>query len=183
MKVDSKKYYEMGKYDRENKPEKGEVWLYTDGSCYWKDRIGGWAAILKFCDGKEVHLTDGKENTTSNRMEIYAVLKGLEFIRNQNNYQVESIKLVSDSLYVLETIAYQKYHMNRDLWDRVFELLKGYEIELVFVHGHTGHYYNEKCNELANISRKQLLEKYTLNEEELSYYEKLLMSRFQRKHS
>ena len=73
--------------------------IYTDGSCHTQNRIGAWAAIIFTATGKKV-LAETVADTTHNRMERLAVIKGIEFIK-RNYPGITTIKLFSDSQYVV----------------------------------------------------------------------------------
>ncbi len=135
-----------------------EVRLYTDGSCRGNPGPGGWAAIL-VCDGAEKTLSGGEASTTNNRMELTAAIKGLAALK----YPCR-VTLTSDSMYLIQAVslgwakswrargwrrADGKPALNPDLWERLLELLEQHEVELVWVKGHAGHPYNERCDALA----------------------------------
>ena len=134
------------------------VTLYTDGACSGNPGPGGWGAILEF-NGVEKELSGGEPNTTNNRMELTAVIKGLQALKEPCN-----VELYSDSKYVIDALqkgwawgwrkrgwikSDKKPALNPDLWERLLELLDTHEVELVWVKGHDGHPYNERCDRLA----------------------------------
>ena len=134
-----------------------EVELYTDGACRGNPGPGGWGAILVY--GKhEKEMSGGEEATTNNRMELMAAIRGLEALR-----EACRVTLYSDSRYLVDAVsqgwlASWRAHgwrrgreelKNRDLWQRIDELLAHHEVELVWVKGHAGHDYNERCDALA----------------------------------
>lgn len=128
--------------------------IYTDGSSRGNPGPGGYGTILVF-NGKEKELSEGFRRTTNNRMELLAVIRGLEALKT-NEYPV---KLYSDSKYVVDAIKLGwvygwmktgfKKKKNKDLWLKWFEVQKPFQIEYVWVKGHAGHHYNERCDELA----------------------------------
>ncbi len=138
------------------------VELYTDGACSGNPGPGGWAFILR-CPrtGKELERSDGTGETTNNVMELTAVLKGLEALKEPCH-----VKLFADSVYVgkgmSEWMAGWKKKgwkrndggklvpiKNRELWIRLDELLQTHHVEFVHVKGHAGHVENERCDQLA----------------------------------
>ena len=134
------------------------VILYTDGACSGNPGPGGWGAVLR-CNGKEKELSGGELNTTNNRMELLAVINGLEALNRKCR-----VKIYSDSSYVVNGItkgwaeswkknnwrkADKKPALNSDLWDRLLTLLSQHEYEFEWIKGHAGHPENERCDRLA----------------------------------
>ena len=132
--------------------------MFTDGACSGNPGPGGWGTILRF-KGVEKELSDGEEKTTNNRMELTAVIKGLEALKEPCH-----ILLTTDSKYVADGIgkgwaeswqkngwrkADKKPALNPDLWEILLDEIKKHEISYVWVKGHAGHPYNERCDELA----------------------------------
>ncbi|HHX53392.1 MAG TPA: ribonuclease HI [Clostridiales bacterium] len=136
--------------------------IYTDGACRGNPGPGGWAAILVTeADGKkfEKELSGGEKLTTNNRMELTAAIEGLAALK----YRCR-VELVSDSKYLCDAVnlgwakswqkrgwikSDKKPALNPDLWERLLELLDAHEVEVVWVRGHAGHEYNERCDALA----------------------------------
>jgi len=140
--------------------EKPHVLLYTDGACLGNPGPGGWAYILRHPGtGKEVEEAFGEEHTTNNRMELTAVIRGLEALK-----QPSRVTLIGDSQYVLTGLtewmpnwikrnwrtSSKKPVLNADLWKRLDELSGKHQIEIEWVRGHTGHPENERCDQLAS---------------------------------
>ena len=134
-----------------------EVQIYTDGACRGNPGNGGWGAILVF--GKyERELSGGERDTTNNRMELMAAISGLAALRESCK-----VTLYSDSKYLVDAfnkewvISWEKAGWRRgrdelknpDLWQRLVELVRLHEVEFVWVKGHNGHDYNERCDILA----------------------------------
>lgn len=128
--------------------------IYTDGSSRGNPGPGGYGTILYF-NGKEKELSEGFRKTTNNRMELLAMIRGLEELKTHEY----PIKVFSDSKYVVDAIklgwVYNwmrtgfKGKKNKDLWLRWYEIQKNYQIEYIWVKGHAGHHYNERCDQLA----------------------------------
>ena len=118
--------------------------IYTDGSCLGNPGPGGWGAVIveknntiEIC-GKEI-------DTTNNRMEISAVIMGLEYTK-----EYQRIKIFSDSQYVINTMTKNwKRKANIDLWEKLDELVSKREVLWEWVCGHEGNFYNEKAHNLA----------------------------------
>ena len=128
--------------------------LYTDGAAQGNPGPGGYGAILKF--GKHVkELSQGYRLTTNNRMELMAVITGLEAIRKTGI----SVTVFSDSKYVVEAVKQGwlwgwekkdfKKKANPDLWRRYIKLHHKYKPEFTWIKGHAGHPENERCDQLA----------------------------------
>ncbi len=135
-----------------------KVNIYTDGACKGNPGRGGWGTILVY-GAHEKELSGGEVMTTNNRMELMAVISGLEALREPCE-----VTLTSDSTYVINSITkkwldgWEKKNWvksgntpvpNADLWKRLIEAMKPHTIEWVWVRGHNGHPYNERCDRLA----------------------------------
>ena len=135
-----------------------KVELYTDGACRGNPGNGGWGAILVY-QGKEKELSGGEEVTTNNRMELMAAIAGMEALKEPC-----FITLTSDSKYLTDAInkgwleswkknGWRKSDkspvLNVELWKKIDELLSIHKVEFIWVKGHAGHPYNERCDVLA----------------------------------
>jgi ribonuclease HI len=144
--------------------------IYTDGSCNTQNRIGAWVAIIFTAIGKKV-LAETVTNTTHNRMELSAVIKGMEYIKN--NYPgITSIKLFSDSQYVVglpgrkEKLSAAGFStkigndiQNADLVKELFEHLSTLSVEFIKVKAHQKQSEIFNCNiEADKLSRKMMRE-------------------------
>lgn len=133
--------------------------IYTDGACKGNPGAGGWSAILVF-GGKEKELFGGERVTTNNRMELTAAIEGLKALKEPCK-----VNLYSDSQYLVNAInkgwlenwkkkgwrkADKSVVLNDDLWKALDELLCTHDVEFIWVRGHDGHVYNERCDELAS---------------------------------
>ena len=141
------------------------VELFTDGACSGNPGPGGWGAILRYGD-KEKELCGGEKETTNNRMELTAVIKGLGALKEPC-----IVKLTTDSKYVCDAIlngwvyswqkngwkkADKKPALNVDLWESLLPLLETHEVTFNWVKGHNGHKENERCDQLAVSFYKNL---------------------------
>lgn len=134
--------------------EKSPIFLYTDGASSGNPGPGGYGVVLK-CAGRELELSGGFALTTNNRMELLAVIKGLEAIRWKN----AEVHVVSDSSYVVNAINKgwlfnweQKNFSkakNPDLWQRFLPLYRAHRVSFHWIKGHAGHPENERCDALA----------------------------------
>ena len=135
-----------------------KVEIYTDGACSGNPGAGGWGTILVY-NGHEKELSGGEANTTNNRMEMMAVIEGLKALKEPCE-----VVLTSDSQYVCNAItkgwakSWQKNNWiksdktqakNADLWEEMLKLLAVHKVNIVWVRGHNGHPYNERCDKLA----------------------------------
>ena len=137
---------------------KDHVEMYTDGACKGNPGPGGWGALLRF-KGKEKELYGGEAETTNNRMELMAAIRGLESLTRPCK-----VHLTTDSQYVMKGItewmanwkrrgwktASKQPVKNVDLWQRLDKALAPHEVSWEWVRGHTGHPENERADELAN---------------------------------
>lgn len=118
--------------------------IYTDGSCSGNPGPGGWAAIIEGM-GEPRRLSGGEPQTTNNRMEIMAVIKGLEALPAGTQVTVHS-----DSEYVVNTMTKNwKRNVNTDLWSRLDNLATERKVRWQWVRGHAGHPQNEEADRLA----------------------------------
>ena len=132
--------------------------IYTDGACRGNPGHGGWGAILVY-QGREKELSGGEELTTNNRMELMAAISALEGLKEPCE-----VTLYSDSKYMIDSItkgwvyswrdkgwkkADKSPALNPDLWERLLALLEKHTVEFIWVRGHNGHAYNERCDTLA----------------------------------
>ena len=132
--------------------------IYTDGACRSNPGPGGWGAILVY-KGIEKELSGGEAQTTNNRMELTAVIEALKAL----NEPCE-VTLTSDSKYVIDALslgwaegwrargwkkADKSQALNPDLWEQLLSLTETHQLSYVWVKGHDGHPYNERCDKLA----------------------------------
>jgi len=135
-----------------------EVSIYTDGACRGNPGPGGYGAILVY-GTRERELSGGEAETTNNRMELTAAIAALSALKEKCK-----VTLYSDSKYLVDAISlgwleswrargYKRGRnepvLNSDLWERLYALLSEHEVTLVWVKGHNGHTYNERCDALA----------------------------------
>lgn len=145
----------------ENRPK---IEMYTDGACSGNPGPGGWGTILRF-NGKEKELSGGEKETTNNRMELTAVISGLQALKMPCD-----VTLYTDSKYVADAIAkgwavsWQKngwkkkdgkMALNIELWEEMLSLIRIHNIKINWVKGHAGHPENERCDELAVSQSKK----------------------------
>lgn len=139
--------------------------IFTDGACSGNPGPGGWGAVLRY-NGVEKELSGGERETTNNRMELTAVIKALEALKEPCE-----VRLVTDSKYVADGIgkgwaeswrknnwrkADKKPALNADLWEILLNLLETHRVEIEWVKGHAGHPENERCDRLAVEYYKKL---------------------------
>ena len=134
------------------------VTIYTDGACSGNPGPGGWGAILEW-NGMEKEISGGKAETTNNRMELTAVIRALELLKEP--CQVE---LYTDSRYVCDALekgwaqgwkkrgwvkADKQPALNADLWQRLLELTERHPLRCHWVKGHASNPKNNRCDALA----------------------------------
>lgn len=135
-----------------------KVNIYTDGACSGNPGKGGWGAILVYNE-KEKEISGGEAQTTNNRMELTAVIMALSQLKEPCE-----VCITTDSKYVCDAVTKgwvyswkrngwkksdKKPALNVDLWEQLLPLLKEHKVEFVWVKGHNGHKYNERCDSLA----------------------------------
>lgn len=126
-------------------PTREPIYLYTDGASSGNPGPGGYGAVL-VCGNHRKELSGGFARTTNNRMELLAVIKGLEAIR----WKGAEVNVYSDSTYVVNTITKNwKRKKNHDLWARFDELSQDFKLSFNWIKGHAGHPENERCDSLA----------------------------------
>lgn len=136
------------------------IYIYTDGACSGNPGPGGYGVILK--SGKHIkELSGGYSKTTNNRMELLAVIKGLQTLK----FDGSNVIVVSDSKYVVDAIKQDwlsnwekrgwKKVKNPDLWQQFLPLYRKHKITFQWIKGHAGHPENERCDELAVIASQQ----------------------------
>jgi ribonuclease HI len=148
-----------------------EVILYTDGGCSGNPGPGGWAFILKHVEtGKILEKSGAEMETTNNRMELQAVIEGLRALKRRVR-----VHIVTDSGYVKngvtewmpnwkrnnwrrKTPSGNKPVKNVDLWQELDAQLSRHDPSFEQVRGHSGHFENERCDELAVQAYKDLLD-------------------------
>lgn len=121
------------------------IYLYTDGAASGNPGPGGYAAVLK-CASLCKEISGGFARTTNNRMELLAVIKGLEAIR----WKDVPVEIYSDSTYVVKTVTENwKRKKNQDLWAQLDAASAGRQLNWHWIKGHAGHPENERCDRLA----------------------------------
>jgi ribonuclease HI len=142
---------------------KNTIEIYTDGASRGNPGPGGWAAIIIITNGIVVELADRKDGATNNQMELLAAEKALEYVCE--HISEGTVLLHVDSTYVLKGITSwldgwerngwittaKKPVENKGQWQNLLKLrnVLGKRLELVKVAGHSGHEYNDRCDELA----------------------------------
>ncbi|ACZ12991.1 ribonuclease HI [Sulfurospirillum deleyianum] len=139
-----------------------KISLFCDGSSLGNPGAGGYCAILRFGDAEKI-ISGGMADATNNQMELLAVIKGLEALREPCD-----VTLVSDSSYVVRGInewlvgwvkkGFVKVK-NPELWQAYLEVSKGHKVKGVWVRGHDGHVENEMCDKIAKEEAMKIKEK------------------------
>ena len=150
--------------------EKIKVNIYTDGACSGNPGPGGYGTVLVYIDANgvkhEKELSEGFNNVTNNQMELMAVIVGLESLKKPCE-----VTLYSDSKYVVEAFnsnwidgwikkgwktSDKKPVKNLELWQRLLKAKEPHDVEFIWVKGHAGHEYNERCDQLAVAAREKI---------------------------
>ena len=135
-----------------------QVIIYTDGACRGNPGPGGWGALVRF-DNVEKEIFGGQANTTNNQMELSAAIEGLSILTEPCN-----VELFTDSKYVMDGItqwiqkwkknnwrtAAKKDVKNKELWQKLDQLITQHQVQWHWVKGHSGDAGNEAADLLAN---------------------------------
>ena len=121
-----------------------DIVIHTDGACKGNPGPGGWGTVIEQ-NGNQQKLSGSESQTTNNRMEMTAVIKGLEAVDPS-----AKVLISSDSTYVINTMTKGwKRKANNDLWDQLDRLVKNRDISWRWVRGHSGDRGNELADALA----------------------------------
>lgn len=130
------------------------ITMYTDGAAKGNPGPGGYGVVLKY-KGHRKEMSEGFRLTTNNRMELLAVIKGLEALKQGGL----DVTIYSDSKYIVDAVTKGwlwgwvkkgfKDKKNEDLWRRFIEAYKPHRVKFVWVKGHAGNIENERCDWLA----------------------------------
>jgi ribonuclease HI len=132
--------------------------MFTDGACRGNPGRGGWGVLLRYGE-IEKSLYGGDPATTNNKMEMTAVIRGLEALKKHTK-----VHITTDSIYVLKGVtewmpnwkkrnwktASKKPVQNLELWQQLDELVASHDVQWQWVKGHSGHRENEIADLLAN---------------------------------
>ena len=134
------------------------VEVYTDGACSGNPGVGGWGSILIY-KGVEKIISGGEALTTNNRMELTAIIKALEALKEPCE-----VRVYSDSQYAVDAImkGWLTYWMshgwrtkskddvkNVDLWEKLVDLMSKHQVTFIKVKGHSDNENNNRCDEIA----------------------------------
>ena len=146
-----------------------KVIIYTDGACSGNPGPGGWAAVLISGEHKK-EMSGGEKNTTNNIMEMTAILESLKALK-----QPCEVELYSDSAYCVNCFnqgwiynwikkgwknSQKEPVKNKDLWERLLKAKEPHNVKFIWIKGHAGHEFNERCDRLAvnSANSENLLE-------------------------
>ena len=145
-----------------------EILIYTDGAASGNPGPGGFGVILKAGIHRKEHMA-GFRKTTNNRMELLAVIIGLEALKQPNR----QVTVYSDSRYVVDAIEKGwvfgwekkgfKDKKNPDLWKRFLAVFRQHQVKLIWIKGHANHPENERCDQLA-------VQAYKMPDLQIDYY-------------
>lgn len=142
-----------------------DVIIYTDGACSGNPGPGGWGTILMYKDIKK-EISGNSPNTTNNIMEMTAVIEGLKLLKEPCN-----VEIYSDSAYVVNAFSQGWIYnwlkknwqtsnkepvKNKELWIKLYELVKQHDVKFIKVKGHSDNEFNNRCDELARNAIKNL---------------------------
>lgn len=138
-----------------------KISLFCDGSSLGNPGAGGYCAILRYGDAERI-VSGGVANSTNNQMELLAVIKGLEALKEPCD-----VTLISDSSYVIKGInewleGWRKKNFakvkNPELWQRYVDVSRMHTVKGIWVRGHDGHVENERCDKIAREEASKIKE-------------------------
>jgi len=153
-----------GSHSESTMPKSGEVSIYSDGGCSGNPGPGGYGVVQIYGEHRK-ELSSGFRLTTNNRMELMGVIVALQNLEYKNM----PVRIFTDSSYVVNGITKgwakswrknnwiksdKKPAVNPDLWSELLDLLEPLNFTFVWVKGHAGHSFNERCDELAVAASK-----------------------------
>ncbi len=139
-----------------------QVHIYTDGAAKGNPGPGGYGIVMEWV-GKTYRkeFFEGFRHTTNNRMELLAVIVGLEKLKTENT----KVLVISDSKYVVDSVlkkwvfGWEKKEYvgkkNPDLWKRFLVVFRKHHVDFKWIKGHNNHPQNERCDELAVMASNQ----------------------------
>ena len=147
--------------------EKPSVEIFADGACSGNPGVGGYGVLLR-AGVRERELSGCAPATTNNRMELTAVIKGLEALKKPC-----TVKVVTDSHYVVQGMTSWIYQwlrnqwknsqkqpvVNKDLWEKLLRFSGMHDIRWMWIKGHNKHAENERCDKLARLAIRKCKEK------------------------
>jgi ribonuclease HI len=142
-----------------------QVILFTDGSCLGNPGPGGWACVLR-CGSAEMELSGSAAETTSNRMELEAVIAGLAALKEPC-----AVRVVTDSQYVQRAMVHYLARWvssgwrnsrgalvaNRDLWEKLVQESSRHQVTWTWIRGHGASAEQNRCDHLAQAAARRLL--------------------------
>lgn len=139
-----------------------QVHIYTDGAAKGNPGNGGYGVVMELVGTNyKKEFFEGFRLTTNNRMELLAVIVGLEKLKNQGM----KVLVVSDSKYVVDAVEKKwvfgwekigfKNKKNPDLWMRFLKIYRKHQVDFKWIKGHNNHPQNERCDELAVMASQQ----------------------------
>jgi ribonuclease HI len=139
-----------------------QVHIYTDGAAKGNPGPGGYGVVMEMVGTPyKKEFFEGFRHTTNNRMELLAVIVGLEKLKAPKT----TVLVVSDSKYVVDSVEkgwvfgwekkYFKDKKNPDLWMRFLKIYRQHQVKFKWIKGHNNHPQNERCDELAVMASKQ----------------------------
>ncbi len=133
-----------------------QIHIYTDGAAKGNPGKGGYGVVMEMVGTNyKKEFYEGFRHTTNNRMELLAVIVGLEKLRNPNM----KVLVISDSKYVVDAVekkwvfGWEKKNFagkkNPDLWMRFLKIYRKHQVDFKWIKGHNNHPQNERCDQLA----------------------------------
>ena len=143
------------------------IHIYTDGACSGNQNetnIGGWGAVLEYGSHRK-ELFGGERDTTNNRMELMAAIEALEALKEPCYVRLHTDSTYLCNAFMQNWIANWQRNgwmtsakhpvLNRDLWERLWQLSNKHHVTYIKVKGHSDNALNNRCDELARLAIKQ----------------------------
>ena len=145
-----------------------KIEVYSDGSAQTKDKPGGWASVILVDGVVHEELSGHLELATNNDAELIAAIQGLDYVSTYISKlpgsfptEIEEVTLLSDSEIILNWAngTYRFKQVDKmPLYDSLRKLVKRFNVKTKWVRGHSGNVHNERCDKLANLARKGILQ-------------------------
>ena len=146
------------------------ITIYTDGAARGNPGPGGYGVVLMSGNHRK-ELSQGFKLTTNNRMELMAVIAGLEALKKENL----SVTIYSDSQYVVKAVEegwlknwiatnFKGGKKNRDLWMKFYQLSQAHKLKFIWVRGHADNPWNNRCDQLATEAADEHHHKLLIDE-------------------
>jgi ribonuclease HI len=144
--------------------KENKIIIFTDGASKGNPGPGGYGAVVVLPEGKVIELGGGEKKTTNNRMELTGAVEALSHLPLSDEGGLREVEVYTDSKYLINGVTgwiygwqkngwktkEKKEVLNKDIWEKLAELIKDRKIKWNYVGGHVGVAGNERCDEIAS---------------------------------